>query len=173
MNREVMISKAIKFFWFSFMETLLHWSLPPVRVWLLRLLGATIGKGTIILNCMFYNAYHYGFSKLTVGDNCFIGDEVMIDLRGETVLEDYVTLSNRVSMVTHMNVGYIHHPLQKKFPTSESFIHFHYGCFVGTGAILLPGVIIGEQSVVGAGAVVTKNVSAKTIVVGVPAKVMK
>ena len=170
MNKEIGWFKAFRFVWFSCIQTLLHWSLPPIRVILLRWFGASIGKDSVILNCSFYNAYHYGFSKLTIGNKCFIGDEVMLDLRGRTVLEDYVTLSNRVTLVTHLNVGYKDHPLQKRYPTRESHILFKRGCFVGTGAIILSGVTVGRESVVGAGAVVTKNVIDKKKVVGVPAK---
>jgi acetyltransferase-like isoleucine patch superfamily enzyme len=173
MNKEITWLKAIRFIWFSFIETLLHWSLPPVRVILLRLLGTAVGKNCVILNCSFFNAYHYGFSTLTIGNNCFIGDEVMFDLRGKATLEDFVTLSNRVSLVTHINVGYKDHPLQDRYPTKESPVHLRRGCYIGTGAIILPGVTVGRESVVGAGAVVTKNVPDKTLVVGVPAKVIK
>jgi acetyltransferase-like isoleucine patch superfamily enzyme len=46
-------------------------------------------------------------------------------------------------------------------------------CFIGAGAIVLPGVTIGPQSIVAAGAVVTKDVPPNTIVAGNPAKVIK
>jgi len=45
-------------------------------------------------------------------------------------------------------------------------------CFIGARAIIMPGVTIGPNSVVGAGAVVTKNVPPNSVVAGVPAKVM-
>jgi acetyltransferase-like isoleucine patch superfamily enzyme len=47
------------------------------------------------------------------------------------------------------------------------------GARVGGGAILLPGVEIGEEAFVGAGAVVTKDVPPKTVVVGSPARVLR
>ena len=47
------------------------------------------------------------------------------------------------------------------------------GARVGGGAILCPGVEIGEESFVGAGAVVTKDVPPRTVVVGVPARVIR
>ena len=170
MNKEISLEKAGRFFFFSIIQTILHWSLPPVRVWLLRLLGATVGKDCVVLDCSFSNAYHYGFRKLTIGDRCFIGDEVMIDLRGGVVMEDWVTVSNRVNLVTHMNVGYQGHPLQKTYPTKESPITLQRGCFIGTAATILSGVSVGRESVVGAGAVVTHSVLNNRVVVGVPAK---
>lgn len=47
------------------------------------------------------------------------------------------------------------------------------GAAIGSGAIILPGVTIGVNAMVGAGAVVTKNVAANTVVAGVPAKVLR
>jgi acetyltransferase-like isoleucine patch superfamily enzyme len=46
-------------------------------------------------------------------------------------------------------------------------------CFIAVGAMILPGVCIGDQVIVGAGSVVTKNVESNTIVAGNPAKVIK
>lgn len=44
---------------------------------------------------------------------------------------------------------------------------------IGTGAVILPGIEIGENAMIGAGAVVTKNVPANTVVAGVPARVIR
>lgn len=44
---------------------------------------------------------------------------------------------------------------------------------IGSGAVILPGVTIGEEAVVGAGAVVTQDVAARTVVVGNPARVLR
>jgi maltose O-acetyltransferase len=44
------------------------------------------------------------------------------------------------------------------------------GCYIGTGAVILPGLNISDQAIIGAGAVVTKDVPAGVIVKGVPAK---
>jgi exopolysaccharide acyltransferase PssR len=46
-------------------------------------------------------------------------------------------------------------------------------CFIGINAMILPGVRIGDQVIVGAGAVVTKDVPANSVVAGNPAKVIK
>lgn len=45
--------------------------------------------------------------------------------------------------------------------------------WIGAGVLILPGVTLGENSVVGAGAVVTRNVEANTVVVGNPARMMR
>jgi acetyltransferase-like isoleucine patch superfamily enzyme len=126
-----------------------------------------------VLNAKFINAHHYGFRRLRIGDHCFIADEALFDLRGGITLEAGVTLSNRVAVVTHINVGYPDHPLQKAYPTKEAAVIVKKGTYIGTGAMLLPGVTIGRGSVVAAGAVVTKNVPAHAVVAGVPARVIK
>jgi acetyltransferase-like isoleucine patch superfamily enzyme len=46
-------------------------------------------------------------------------------------------------------------------------------CWIGANSVILPGVTVGENSVVAAGSVVTKDVPADTVVAGVPARVIK
>ena len=46
-------------------------------------------------------------------------------------------------------------------------------CWIGAGATILPGVTVGENAIVGAGAVVTKDVEPNTVVGGIPAKLIK
>lgn len=168
------IGKALRFIFFSFYSMLLNGCIvPALRVFLLRLAGAKIGSDTVILQVKFFNLYHYGFRKLKIGSNCFLGDEVMLDTRGEIIIEDEVTISNRSTIVTHINVGYPDHPLQKYYPTKEEKVVIKRGSYIGTGAILLPGITIGPESVVGAAAVVTRNVPKRSVVAGVPARVIK
>lgn len=167
-------SKAFRFVWFSVWGNILHIViLPQTRVFLLRLLGARIGSDTIIGNVSFANLYHYGFSRFIVGDRCFIGDECSLDVRGGVTLENDVTLSNRTMVVTHINVGFADHPLQKYYPTKEARVVFRSGCYIGTGACILSGCTIGNTAVVGALSVVTKPVASYTVVAGTPAKVIK
>ncbi|RYY14386.1 MAG: acyltransferase, partial [Chitinophagaceae bacterium] len=47
------------------------------------------------------------------------------------------------------------------------------GCWIGANAIILPGVTIGENSVVGAGSIVTKSIPDRVVAVGSPARVVK
>jgi acetyltransferase-like isoleucine patch superfamily enzyme len=172
--RTIGIRKAIAFVYFSWLTKLLHWIvLPQMRALILRIHGARIGTDSIIYNVTFANLYHYGFSKLIIGKRCFIGDEAMLDLRGGIALGDDVTVSNRTQIVTHINVGFADHPLQKYYPPKEEPVTIKNGAYIGTGALLLPGITIGKMAVVGAGAVVTHNVPDRTVVVGVPAHIIK
>ena len=171
--RTIGFSKAVRFLWYGMYAWLIHVSLSPVRVVLLRLAGATVGTDTVIMDVRFINLHHYGFKRLTIGNKCFLGDEVSLDVRGGIDLADEVTLSGRVTIVTHINVGYHDHPLQQIYPTREDKVVLKRGCYIGTGAIILPGVMIGKKSVVGAGAVVTKHVADSVMVAGVPAAFIK
>jgi maltose O-acetyltransferase len=143
---------------------------PPLRTWFLRCLGAQIGKNGIIHDVRFFNCYRKGFKGLKIGDNCFIGDEVLIDLADEVVLADHVTLAERVTILTHTNVGFKDHPLQKYFPSFSKPVILEHGVFVGVNATILPGVTLGECSFVAAGAVVTHDVLPYSVVAGAPAK---
>lgn len=69
-----------------------------------------------------------------------------------TVLEDYVTIGHKA--VIHS-------------------AHIERGCLIGIGAIILNGVRVGAGSMVGAGSVVTKDIPARSLVVGVPGKVFR
>jgi acetyltransferase-like isoleucine patch superfamily enzyme len=92
------------------------------------------------------------------GRDCLFDEEAPELIR----IGDGVTISSRVIIATHdvwRNVG------------AEVWVEDK--AFVGIGAILLPGVVIGKRSVVAAGAVVTKPVEPGVIVGGSPAKVIR
>ena len=172
--RTVGIMKATRFvLWELFGGLLSVCVVPQIRVMMLRLAGASIGNDTVVQNIRFTNLYHYGFSRVAIGSRCFIGDEVMVDTRGGVKLEDDVTISNRTTIVSHINVGYPDHPLQRIYPTKERSVTIKRGAFIATGVLILPGVTIGRECVVGAGSVVVKNVADKTLVAGIPARVIK
>ena len=79
-------------------------------------------------------------------------------------------VGERVLVLTHTNVGYKDHPLQKHFPASASPVRIESGSFVGANATLLPGITVGAGSFVAAGAVVNADVPPGTLVAGVPAR---
>ncbi len=146
---------------------------PPVRSLLLRLYGAQIGRRVVLHNARFFNLYRRGLSGLRLGDEVFIGDECLLDLADSIQIGDQVTLAERVLILTHTNVGYHDHPLQKHFPATTTPVILDRGCFVGAQAVILPGVRIGERSVVAAGAVVTEDVAPDSVVAGVPARFIR
>ena len=78
---------------------------PQLRAPWLRLLGARIGRRTILHDVRFFNLYRRGLAGLEIGDECFVGDECLLDLAEGVRLESQVTLAERVLVLTHTNVG--------------------------------------------------------------------
>ena len=171
---EVGFGRAARFGWTTLAMVPYRLALfPPLRSWWLRLLGARIGPGAIVHDVRFFNLYRRGVAGLSLGRECFLGDECLLDLAEAIVLEDQVTFAERVLVLTHTNVGYRDHPLQRHFPPLAAPVVVEAGCFVGAGAILLPGIRVGRGSFVAAGSVVTEDVPPGTLVAGVPARVVR
>lgn len=172
--REIGLGRALRFFWVTLAMAAYRLLLfPQLRAPFLRLLGARLGRGTILHDVRFFNLYRRGLPGLVVGEECFLGDLCLLDLADEIRLERQVTLAERVLVLTHTNVGYQDHPLQRHFPALTGPVHVLEGSFVGAGVIVLPGVRIGPRACVGAGSVVTRDVPADTLVAGVPARVLR
>jgi acetyltransferase-like isoleucine patch superfamily enzyme len=109
-----------------------------------------------------------------IGNNVFIGTEVLIDpaFPELVVLRDDVSLAGRNILMAHSDPTL---PIrnEKLVETKIAPIKIEQGAWVTVGAIILPGVTIGKNSIVAAGAVVTKDVPPYTLVGGVPAKIIK
>lgn len=121
-----------------------------LRIALLRMSGVTIGKK------VFTN------QGLTIVDN---------GKKGMVVIEDYVTFAPNVTLITKSAPGHIHPSLKKEdLPLAEGKIKIKEGTWIGTNVTILPNITIGKCCVIGAGAVVTKDVPDYMVVAGVPAK---
>lgn len=172
--REIGLGRALRFLVFTLAMVPYRVALfPPVRSLWLRLLGARIGRRSILHDVHFFNLYRRGLGGLAVGDDCFVGDECLFDLADEIRLEDHVTLAERVVVLTHTNVGYRDHPLQAHFPGMAAPVTIHRGSFVGASVTILPGRSIGPEAFVAAGSVVTEDVPPRTVVAGVPARALR
>jgi len=168
---EIGFAKASRFGFFTLAMVPYRLALfPQLRAPWLRLLGAHIGPRTILHDVRFFNLYRRGLSGLSIGNECFLGDECLLDLAEGIQLEPQVTLAERVLILTHTNVGYRDHPLQARFPASASPVRIERGAFVGAQAMILPGVTVGRESFVAAGSVVTRDVPSQSLVAGVPAR---
>jgi acetyltransferase-like isoleucine patch superfamily enzyme len=110
--------------------------------------------------------------RLRIGNHVWIGPQSYFDARDLT-LEDYVGWGPGAKVLgsTHtgrpVNLPIIQTDLEIRPVLVEKWAD------IGTHATLLPGVTIGQGSIVGAGAVVTKDVPPYTVVAGVPAKVIR
>ena len=146
---------------------------PQLRAPFLRLLGARVGRRAVLHDVRFFNLYRRGLRGLEIGEECFLGDECLLDLADGIRLERQVTLAERVLILTHTNVGYADHPLQAHFPARTASVVVEQGSFVGAGVTILPGVRVAARSFVAAGSVVTEDVPEATLVAGVPARAVR
>ena len=139
----------------------------------LRRYGAKIGervrfRSPLVIHNSAPNRRRY-YRNLSVGNDCYFGRELFLDLQDRIEIEDNVTISHRVMILTHTDAGAS--PLKDDaIATSQAPVIIRRGAYVGANVTILEGVEIGEKSIVGAGAVVTRSMPAGAIVVGVPAK---
>ncbi len=117
-----------------------------------------------------FTPFHTNFGKhIQIGKNVFINHAcTFLDLGG-IIIEDGVLIGPKVSIITENHPV---DPAERKMLDLKS-VTLKQNCWIGANATILPGVTIGENSVVAAGAVVTKDVPANTVVAGVPAKFIK
>jgi maltose O-acetyltransferase len=137
------------------------------RLAVLRELLGAIGEDTLIqppFRC------DYGYN-ISIGRRSFVNyGGVFLDVNPITI-GDEVLIAANVQLLTAT------HPLDAKRRRAwweyGRPISIADGVWIGGGALVLPGVSIGEDAVVGAGAVVTRDVEARTVVVGNPARVIR
>jgi acetyltransferase-like isoleucine patch superfamily enzyme len=139
---------------------------------LLRRYGASIGERAVIHPGLTIHNAESGFEGLSIGNGCHVGRQVLIDLAENVSIGDRVTLAMRCMVLTHFHAGESQSSHTKDLRRSEPVV-IQEDAYVGAGAILLPGIKVGVGAVVGAGAVVTKNVPDGAIVAGVPARCVK
>jgi acetyltransferase-like isoleucine patch superfamily enzyme len=133
--------------------------------------GAILGVDHDLNSPLIIHNAHINYSNLMIGKQCHLGKEVFLDLRDKIIIEDRVTVSMRVTILTHTDVG--NSPLRESiFPPRHAPVVVRRGAYIGAGAVILQGVTIGECAVVGAGAVVVENIPAHVVAVGVPARVV-
>ncbi len=168
--KEVGYLKIIKYLIFTLWEAVFHVLLfSPLRILWLHFGGAQIGKNTVLGDLYFMNLYRRGLHGMRVGKNCFIGSRVVFDLADEIEIGDDVTLADEVFFLTHTNVGYKNHPLQRFFPNYSKKVIVKDGAFIGVRTTVFPGVLIGKNSAVGACSLVKQNIPDNELHVGTPA----
>lgn len=118
-----------------------------------------------------------------IGAGCNICAQTLIE--GDVVMGDRVTVKSGVQIWNGSVIGddvFIGpnatfsndlYPRSKHYPNEFYGVTIQNGASIGANATLLPGVIIGEKALVGAGSVVTKDVPARAVVIGNPAKIIR
>lgn len=136
----------------------------------------TIGEGTRIW------AFAHVMDGARIGADCNVCDHTFIE--GDVIVGDRVTIKSGVYLWDGIRVeddvfiGPQATFTNDRFPRSKQSFEcpittVRRGASIGAGAIILPGLTIGERAMVGAGAVVTQDVPADTVVVGNPARTLR
>lgn len=112
------------------------------------------------------------YENLCIGNNSSIIDNAFILLRDKVIIGDNVDIAYGVSIITSSNASSSPF-LLKHYPAFTAPVVINHDVWIGANATILGGVIIGECSVVAAGALVNKDVPPYSVVAGVPAKVIK
>jgi len=113
-----------------------------------------IGEGTKIWQfCVVLKGAKIG-ANVNICSHCFIENDVVITLEDDVFIGPNVTFTNDKN------------PRSKVYPASFPKTRIKKGASVGGGAVILPGITIGESAMIGAGAIVTKDVPPGGVVYG-------
>jgi acetyltransferase-like isoleucine patch superfamily enzyme len=111
-----------------------------------------------------------------IGNKIYIGPSFMLATMNtedtcKLEIRDRVSIGPRVTIVLASDPNWSR--LNKIYKPIRSSVVLKKDCWLGAGCIIMPGITIGECSIVGAGTVVTEDVPPYTIVAGVPAKIIR
>ena len=136
-----------------------------IRDCLSEIIGKPVDQSTTL-----FTPFHTNIGRnITLGKNVFINHACSFLDLGEIVIEDGVMIGPRVTISSET------HPLEmdKRYTLVPARVVIKKNAWLGAGATILPGVTVGENAVVAAGAVVSRDVPSNTVVGGIPAKVLK
>ena len=121
------------------------------------------------------------------GDKIFLGNDVIIGMNCTFVDNQEIRIGDRVMIASNVQIYTAAHPVLPKerlvpdwkdrkttfFRTYARPVEIKDNVWIGGGCIILPGVVIGENSVVGAGSVVNRDVPANCVAAGNPCRVIR
>jgi acetyltransferase EpsM len=126
-------------------------ALANLRAWSLQHPHAIVGHDVVVGQGTCLAPGSLVTTRSRIGDHCILN--IKASVSHDSVVGDYCNLNPGVSICGGVRIG--------------------DGCYVGAGATVIDGVSVGQWSVIGAGAVVIRDVPPRTLVVGVPARVVK
>ncbi|WP_430732036.1 sugar O-acetyltransferase [Vibrio vulnificus] len=126
-----------------------------------------------------------------VGENCYIepplranwgkhthlGNNVYANFNLTLVDDTHIYIGNSVMIAPNVTIATAGHPidpeLRRRVAQFNIPVHIKDNVWIGANSVVLPGVTIGENSVIGAGSVVTKDIPANVVAVGNPCRVLR
>lgn len=127
-------------------------------------------------------AFSHVLPGAVIGQDCNINDHVFVE--NDVIIGDRVTLKSGVQIWDGIRLGddvFVgpnatftndRFPRSKQYPEAFPHTTIEEGASIGGGAVILPGIRVGRRAMIGAGAVVTKDVPPYAIVVGNPGRIM-
>lgn len=139
-----------------------------IRSWVLQFLASISPSSNLAV--IFQRA-----RGVKIGRHVFLGPNVSIDLLYPQLITigDYVSIGMNSMIFAHSNPTCSIYLKKHYYPRKVAPVKIKKGAWIPPGTIILCGVTIGENSVVGAGSIVTKDVDPLTVVAGAPAKPVK
>jgi len=112
--------------------------------------------------------------RISIGNRVTSTSNLQIGAHTDITMEDDVLFASNVSITDGLH-GYenANEPYKYQKISKINPIHIKRGCWIGNNVVILPGVTIGELSIIGANSVVTENIPDRSIAVGSPARVIK
>ena len=138
------------------------------RTALLKQVFAEVGEGTYVESPYFGN---WGGHHVHLGKNVYINSGLKLVDDTHIYIGDYTMLGPNVVLAT---AGHPIDPqLREKALQYNLPVHIGRNCWLAAGVIVMPGVTIGDNSVIGAGSVVTKDIPANVVAVGNPCRILR
>lgn len=131
-----------------------------VKICLLRMFGARIGAGLVIKN----NVTVKFPWRLTVGDNCWLGEHCWIDNLDMVTIGDDVCVSQGAMLLTGN-----HDYTVSTMPYRNAPVNIGDGAWIGARSVVCPGVSVGQRAVLTVGSVATKAMETDGVYQGNPA----
>ena len=111
------------------------------------------------------------------GAHCHFGKNVYANFNLTLVDDSHIYVGDYTMIAPNVVIATAGHPilpeLREKAYQYNMPVHIGRNCWIGAGALIMPGVTIGDNSVIGAGSVVTKDIPANVVAVGNPCRVMR
>lgn len=111
------------------------------------------------------------------GHNCHFGDMVYVNYHLTCVDDTHIYIGDYTMIGPNVTIATAGHPilpqLRQQLYQYNMPVHIGRNCWIGAGVLIMPGVTIGDNTVIGAGSVVTKNIPADVVAVGNPCRVMR
>lgn len=138
------------------------------RTALLKEMFAEIGEG-----CYIEPPFHANWG----GKHCHFGKNVYANFNLTCVDDTDIFIGDNTMFGPNVTVAVAGHPilpeLRRQAYQYNAPVHIGENCWIGAGAVLLPGVTVGDHTVIGAGSVVTRDIPAGVVAVGNPCRVLR